>query len=187
MSLEVALNKLNVKDLRLVGNHLFVSQAGLSKQQLVSYIMLRLEAPQPPQPPQPTQPTDTQTDTAAIGKGPPLSPFDYPTESSTKKTKPKAKGKKQVMEEMHAMHARITTLEDKLKGTEGKATGSEGKATGSEGKATGSEGKEDSEEGKEGSDEGKEEKEGKEDSEEGKEDSEEGKEDENDEVGTQRT
>ena len=184
MSLEVALNKLNVKDLRLVGNHLFVSQAGLSKQQLVSYIMRRIEVPQPPQPPQPTKTTDTQTDTTAIGKGPPLSPFDYPTESSTKKTKPKAKGKKQVMEEIHA---RIATLEDKLKGTEGKATGSEGKATGSEGKANSSEGKEDSEEGNEGSDEGKEDKEGKEDSEEGKEDSEEGKEDEDDEVGTQRT
>ena len=45
MSVETALNKLNVQELRAVGRLLFITELGLTKQQYVRYINLRLEVP----------------------------------------------------------------------------------------------------------------------------------------------
>ena len=46
MSVETGLNKLNLTELRAVGRLLFITEPGLTKQEFVHYVRLRLEAPQ---------------------------------------------------------------------------------------------------------------------------------------------
>jgi hypothetical protein len=191
MSLEAGLNKMNLQELQNLASHVFVTQAGLSKRELVFYIQARLGATRIPRTNTNTQTntqtnthTNKQTDTTAIRDGPPMTPLTFPAKQPKAKTKAKTRTKDLVehaialIAEMRAGAAASSTASSSAAAM---ATMEKEVSMVDDSEGEGKAGTDDSEgEGKAGSDD----EEGKEDDEEDKEVAEEDK--DNDEVGTQK-